>query len=161
MVTPPAVVVQVRSLRSAAWRGRTAQAKSASRAWSDFMMPQPYHTSGGTGSSTGFPHQHPHLPPLQSAHLERARTLRWRLPLLSPQGSFGSPSFVRLRAATPVQSWGRTAQAKSARRAWSDLMMPQPYHSAGGRGSSPTHQGAATASSEEDPVLAEATMASF
>jgi hypothetical protein len=42
-------VVHVRSSKPAAWSGRAAQAKSARRAWSDFMMPQPDHKSGGSG----------------------------------------------------------------------------------------------------------------
>jgi hypothetical protein len=37
MVTSPSVVVHVRSSKLAAWRGRNANAKSARRAWSDFM----------------------------------------------------------------------------------------------------------------------------
>ena len=49
-LTFPSVVVQDRSAKLAAWSGRNAQAKSARRAWSSFMMRQFYHMLGGRGN---------------------------------------------------------------------------------------------------------------
>ena len=50
MVTSPRNVVHVRSSKLAAWRGRNANAKSARRAWSGFMIRQPYHMLRGRGT---------------------------------------------------------------------------------------------------------------